>query len=249
MKLILGGVIYLCMISAGIYCFLGLQINIWRHNGQNWCMLDCLHKLEQPWNFGFFYLPVTSWFVLMLKGVYTYPVFAVQYVRTDFLWTKLFSWIFGMSVLCGTYYSMAACMFSGLASPVVSNWTDAGSIFVGVNNEPYMGRVSWVICAYFLMNILKTLVMLCFLLLVEECLKNPVWGYLAFGVVTVAEWCLEGLRIFLNVWTISQKHFKRPLTIFSLLLAAIMAAVIVFFLGRWIWRRKEFYYENTIQQN
>lgn len=235
--------IYMTLAAISIYFFLGLKIKVWQRYGQTYCMLDCLHAVEAPWNFGFFFLPITLWKIMQGKSIHTMPHFVVKYVKTETIWRKIFMDFLKESLIYGSIYSIAACVISGLSAYSVNNWGVEGSIFFQETGTTYTGASIAVCFLFFLFNIIKIFLASCMILFVEEWAHSPVIGYLVLGACVAAEWCFSDIALFFNRFCISPENFKSPVKGIGMSLLAFLGALAIFVIGQKQWKNKEFYDE------
>ena len=234
-------IIYTLVMAAAVYGFLALQVRIWRETGQCYCMLDCMHKLEVPWNYGLLYLPFTTGYILMRRKAYQYVGFIVKYHRIEDAWTAQFQELAVKSVLCSGIYGMICCLFSWMSTYEIMNWGKEKSIFFQANGSVYGGGALAVFLVFFLLNFVKTFLAVLFLALLESWRNAMVQGYILLGTVIVIEWCFEDIHMFLNRFSIVHGNFKSPWTICLLIGVGGMLIVASYLTGRMIWKDKEFY--------
>lgn len=235
--------IYILAISISIYLFLGLQINIWRFYGKNYCMLDCLHALENPYNFGMVFLPTTLFGILSGKKMYTYPAFILKYHDITNIWKHYWINIIVKSILFSFLFTVIACILSGLSSYTLNNWNEEESMFFQITETCYEGKTASVIFLFFVLYIIKCCLASAVLELTELMTGNSLWGVLLLGTVGIVEWKFEDISLFFHFFTISQDYFVTPWTIWIVLGVGCVAVVACYYLGSRIWKKKEFYGE------
>ena len=233
--------IYTLAMAFAVYGFLALQVQIYRESGQYYCMLDCMHKLAAPWDFGLFYLPVTSGYILMNRKAYQYAGFVIRYHRIEEAWKAAFRERAVRSGLCSGIYSIISCLFSWLSTYEVTNWETENSIFGQVNGGIYEGSPAVVILAFFIFNFIKTFLAVLFLVLLEIWCKGLIQGYLVLGTIMVVEWCSEDVGIFLNLFCIKYGNFRFPWTVWLLIGGGSLLILGAYLTGRNVWKDKEFY--------
>ena len=232
---------FCAVLTAAVYLFLASQVSVWRHSGAAYCMLDCMHALEAPERFGLLYMSLTLWIAAGYKKIYTQPGFVVQYGSLDRLWKGLYTDQIILSVLAGSFYSGIACFFSGMASACVNNWNSTQSMFYQKTEMTYEGSVLLVMVMFFLMNILKTALLVLGIDLLEEWLGSFLYGYMALGFLIVVEWIPPQPELFFNRFSVSQKNFASSGSVLLLPAVGIAGLLCMFYVGRKIWRKKEFY--------
>lgn len=233
--------IYMMLTALAEYCFLALQIKIWRGDGQGYCMLDCLHALESPWNFGLFYLPITVWWILSDRKTYEYAAFVLQYKKREEIWKSLFWGTAVRTVLCSGIYGIIACLFSGFSSYEVMDWGTRSSRYYQINEMIYEGRVDAVLFSFFVFTAIKTLIAVMLLLLFDNYKKGFVLGYIFISALIILEWCFGDIHILLNLFTIAPQNFKYTGIIWGLGGIGVGMLFIIHLTGKSIWRKKEFY--------
>ncbi len=204
-------------------------------------MLDCLHAMEVPWVFGLFYLPLTLWIAAGRKRIYRQPQFVVLYGNTDCIWKEWYLSGIRTAFLCGGLYSSIVCLLSAMVSVSVNNWGQKGSLFYVLNGTVYQGESSTVMLSFFLGNILKTALVIYGIGLLEECTHEMVYSYLVLAALIVWEWVFPEQKLFFNLFSISHRNCRTPERMMVSLLVGIAVTIAVFWIGKALWRKKEFY--------
>lgn len=232
---------YTLVMAAAVYGFLAIQVRIFRETGQNYCMLDCMHKLEAPWNYGLWYLPVTTAYILMRRKAYQYAGFVTKYHKAEEAWTAQVRELAARSALCSVIYGIICSLFSWMSAYEVMNWQKENSLFFQANEEVYGGSVLTVFLIFFLQNYVKTFLAALLMVVLESWRGALVQGYILLVEVIVAEWCFANVRIFLNRFSIAYSNFKPSWMIWLLIGAGCILITAVYLAGRMIWKDKEFY--------
>ena len=234
-------IIYIFIIAVLVYTFLGIQLKIWIFYGEKYCLLDCLHALEKPYYFGITVMPLTLFGILSGRKVFTYPAFILKYESCTKIWKLLLNSIVRRSVLFSVIFSSTACLFSALSSYTVVNWREESSMFYQITGTFYEGSAVYVILLFFLFNSIKfCLAALCFTVL-ENLSGDSLWSVLFLTTVVTIEWVSEDTQIFLNLFAISQTHFKMLRHSVWILLLGFGLLIILYLGGKKIWKEKEFY--------
>lgn len=232
---------YTLLMAAAVYGFLAIHVRIFRETGQSYCMLDCMHKLEAPWDYGLWYLPVTAGYVLIRRRTHPYAGFVVKYQKIEEVWTVQVKELAVRSALCSVIYGVICSLFSWMSACEIMNWGRENSLFFQANESVYGKGALTVFFTFFLFNYVKTFLAVLVLVLLESWRGALIQGYILLGAVIVMEWCFADIPVFLNRFSIAYGNFKSPWTIWLLAGAGGIVIGAAYLAGRMIWKDKEFY--------
>lgn len=233
--------LYILVIVVCIYLVLAVCIHMWRFDGVNYCMLDCLHELEKPYNFGMIFLPLTLFGIFSGRNMYTYPAFVLKYHHVSEIWKILWANIVGKSILFSVIFTAVACCLCGMSSHTVNNWKEEKSLFFQITKSVYQGSTFYVIISFFLFTVLKLCLASAVLVLVDSLKQDSILGVLFLGVLVIVEWVFEKCSVFFNLFAISQNYFKNKWSSALSLCIGTLFLIMIYQIGKKIWKEKEFY--------
>lgn len=241
LKKIIWMILYTGVLTAGLYCLLAVSVRIWRNNGYQYCMLDCMKRLGGADVFAFLYLPLVLIPAGMDNRIYKQPAMLVQYGRLEDMWHRIFWELFWKSVVFSVIYSSICCILSGLSASEISNWHRITSGFYQETGCLYEGTVGKIFLLFFLMNMIKTLIVLTVLLLAGVSFKKLVLCLALLTADVILEWIYREMTLFFNLFSISFCNFKWNGTSYLLMICSLTLCAVVYILGKSHWKKREFY--------
>ena len=143
-----GVVLYIFGMIIVLFFLLANVVRFLQDMGWNYCMLDCLHEMEDAQNFGIFYFLITVSLIVGKQRSMREPAFAVRYINTKMIWRQMFRKLLKWSAIFSGIYCVLVCLFSALSSYEVSNWHVKYSMFHTATGTLYKGSPILVIAAY-----------------------------------------------------------------------------------------------------
>ena len=124
-----GVILYILGMTIVLFFLLASAVRFLNGMGWNYCMLDCLHEMEDAQNFGIFYFLITVSLIVGKQRNMHEPAFVVRYSSTKMIWRQMFGKLLKWSAVFSGIYCVLVCLFSALSSYEVSNWHEKYSMF------------------------------------------------------------------------------------------------------------------------
>lgn len=191
--------------------------------------------------FAFLYLPLVLIPAGMDNRIYKQPAMLVQYGRLEDMWHRIFGKLFWKSVVFSVIYSSICCILSGLSASEISNWHRITSGFYQETGCLYEGTAGKVFIIFFLMNMIKTLIVLVVLLLAGVSFKKLVLCLALLTADVILEWIYQEMTLFFNLFSISFCNFKWNGTSYLLMICSLTLCAVVYIMGKSHWKKREFY--------
>ena len=178
--------------------FFGKCGTVLQDMGWNYCMLDCLHEMEDAQNFGIFYFLITVSLIVGKQRSMREPAFAVRYINTKMIWRQMFRKLLKWSAIFSGIYCVLVCLFSALSSYEVSNWHVKYSMFHTATGTLYKGSPILVIAAFIVFAFIKTVIGAAILSLLEYGVGSIMIGYVILLIPVAVEWFGDEYILFLQ---------------------------------------------------
>lgn len=234
-------ILYSLGMSIVLFFLLARAVRFLNVMGWNYCMLDCLHEMEDAQNFGIFYFLITVSLIVGKQRSLHEPAFVVCYSSTKVIWKQMFGNLLKWSAVFSGIYCGLVCLFSALSSYEANNWHVKYSMFHNVTGTLYEGSTVLVITAFIVFAFIKTVIGAAILSLLEYGVGGVMIGYVIILIPVAVEWFGSEFVLFFNLFSISQDKFIDPRKIFILIGIGALAVFGIYLAGCKIWREKEFY--------
>ena len=234
-------ILYTGALTVGLYFLLARSVDIWRNYGYRYCMLDCVNRLGKADIYLFVYLPLTLILTVKDNRIYRQPAMLVQYGRLETMWKSIFWKLVWMAVVFSAIYSNVCCILSGLSASEISNWHRTSGSFYLETEQLYEGTVGKVFLFFFLMNAIKTILVLVIAFLAGLTFKRLVLCLALFVGDAILEWIHPETMLFFNLFSISRCNFKWDGMVYLLTGCALTLCAVIYMTGRNYWKKREFY--------
>ena len=104
-----GVVLYIFGMIIVLFFLLANVVRFLQDMGWNYCMLDCLHEMEDAQNFGIFYFLITVSLIVGKQRSMREPAFAVRYINTKMIWRQMFRKLLKWSAIFSGIYCVLVC--------------------------------------------------------------------------------------------------------------------------------------------